>query len=468
MKQQKRPSLPRGLRWHSASQFIWFTWRDAEGRQHQKSTETTDPAKALIFKLQFLQEQETPTTKFIESVDLTNEPLDKVGKLYFDWKLANNSSDTVSRERRMFKNVLRFFGPQTTVKSIRLPQIREYQKDRRKQISPSMKQPVTARSVNYEMQLLKGVMTYADCWSDTLAARYQPLREVKSRAGKTASSDQMIRIINAAMKNEYWQLAMWCAAVAVGTGCRSGEIRKLQLKDICLSEGKIRVVREIAKSRKERQPRLMALAEWGLGQLLLRAQALGASAPEHFLLPLNVSKSRHLAKSTNAKWDASKPMTSWVKSWRKLTNSCGMNGFRFHDLRHTFRTQGAEAGVPLEVMMAQLGHMDRQTSLDYVHIQQRALERAKQLIEAEQAEILASAQVQKQRQCLGQAAKKHAKSRRDQLSISALPPSVDSTIKTQTAVQRARAGDETPLQTNAEPTDRNRTRLVSAVPPAFD
>jgi integrase len=29
-----------------------------------------------------------------------------------------------------------------------------------------------------------------------------------------------------------------------------------------------------------------------------------------------------------------------------------MRGFRFHDLRHTFRTQGAEAGVPLEVMMA--------------------------------------------------------------------------------------------------------------------
>ena len=30
-------------------------------------------------------------------------------------------------------------------------------------------------------------------------------------------------------------------------------------------------------SRKERQPRLMALAEWGLPQLLLRAQALGAT-----------------------------------------------------------------------------------------------------------------------------------------------------------------------------------------------
>ena len=72
--------------------------------------------------------------------------------------------------------------------------------------------------------------------------------------------------------------------------------------------------------------------------------------------------------------------------------ACGMRGFRFHDLRHTFRTLGAEAGVPLEVMMAQLGHMDRETSLEYVHIQQRALERAKQLIESEQEDVLATAE----------------------------------------------------------------------------
>jgi hypothetical protein len=46
-------------------------------------------------------------------------------------------------------------------------------------------------------------------------------------------------------------------------------------------------------------------------------------------------------------------------------------------------------------MMAQLGHMDRETSLDYVHIQQRALERAQQLIESQQKEILATAKRRK-------------------------------------------------------------------------
>jgi Phage integrase family len=109
------------------------------------------------------------------------------------------------------------------------------------------------------------------------------------------------------------------------------------------------------------------------------------------LLPLNLRKSRHWSKKTKQKWDPTQPMVSWVKSWRKLMAACQMKGFRFHDLRHTFRTHGAEAGVPLEVMMAQLGHMDRETSLDYVHIQQRALQRAKELIEREQAEVLAVA-----------------------------------------------------------------------------
>jgi integrase len=135
----------------------------------------------------------------------------------------------------------------------------------------------------------------------------------------------------------------------------------------------------------------MALAEWGLRELMDRAQPLGAIQPDHYLLPLNIRKSRNLAKQTEAKWDLTKPMRTWVKSWRKLVESCGMKGFRFHDLRHTFRTLGAQAGVPLEVMMAKLGHMDRQASLDYVHIQQGSLEPAKQLIESEQTEILAAA-----------------------------------------------------------------------------
>lgn len=390
MNNVKRPKLPRGLRWHTASQYIWFVWYDAKGKQHKKSTETTDPAKALLFKLRFLEEQALSGDE-PEGDDLTREPLERVAQLYFDWKRANNSADTVAREQRLFNRVLKFFGPKKPIKSIRLFNIRDYQKARRNDVSPTMKKPVGARTINYEIQILRAAMKYADCWTDNLEARYQPLRQPKSRVGKAASKAQLKKIITTASANDYWQVAMWCAALAAGSGCRGGEIRKLRLEDIDASGGSVRIVREIAKNRKERVPRLMALAEWGLRHLLERASALGAVEPQHYLLPFNLAKSRHCSKISRQKWDVTRPMVSWVKSWRRLMEACDMQGFRFHDLRHTFRTQGAEAGVPLEVMMAQLGHMDRETSLEYVHIQQRALERAKQMIEAEQAEIMAAA-----------------------------------------------------------------------------
>ena len=89
-----------------------------------------------------------------------------------------------------------------------------------------MKQPVTGRTVNYEMQLLRGMMIFADCWTDSLAARYTPLRQIKKRAGKVAQKVQLIDLINKAKGNDYWQLAMYCAAVAVGTGCRARTIER--------------------------------------------------------------------------------------------------------------------------------------------------------------------------------------------------------------------------------------------------
>ena len=393
MKGSKRPKLPRGLRWRSNSPFIWFSWRDSRGKQHQQSTETAAPAQALSNKLNFLatKEDEREDLK-AQANEMGKLPLERVAELYFDWKAASSSARTIERERRIFAPVLKFFSPKLPIRAITLPLIRDYQQQRRQHVSKTMKQPVTGRTVNYEMHLLRAMMIFADCWTDSLAARYTPLRQIKKRAGKVAEKVQLMDIINKAKENDYWQLAMHCAAVAVGTGCRGGEIRNLQLKDIQLDEGKIVIRREIAKNRKQREPRLMALADWGLRNLLLRAQTLGATEPEHYLLPLSLKKSRHLSGQTKAKWDVTRPMTSWVKSWRKLMDACGMPGFRFHDLRHTFRTLGAEAGVPLEVMMAQLGHMDRETSLEYVHIQQRALERAKRLIESEQEDVLATAE----------------------------------------------------------------------------
>jgi integrase len=392
MKSEKRPRLPRGLQWRENSIHIWFSWRDARGKQHRRSTQTADPQQAAMFRLQFLQKAEEHLEELNSPrASLGKLPLKQVADLYFKQKSADHAAGTIARERRIFRRVEEYFGPSARVNSIHLWLIQQYQQERSTQISPTMKLKVTARTVNYEMQLLRGVMMYAGCWTGDLAVYYKPLRQLKSQVGKMASNDQLSKIFEIANTNAHWTLAMYCAAVAAGTGCRACEIKNLQLRDIEMEQGRIRIRPEVAKNRVGREPRLMALAEWGIRELLHRARLLGITAPEHYLLPLNLRKSRHWSKKTAQKWDPTRPRVRWVKSWRKLMVACKMPGFRFHDLRHTFRTQGAQAGVQLEVMMAQLGHMDRETSLEYVHIQQDALGNAKRLIERQQAEVLSAA-----------------------------------------------------------------------------
>lgn len=211
------------------------------GKQRRHSTQTDNPEKALLTKLQFLQEQrQKPQEIEAHTEDLGKLPLSKASELYFSWKSAKNSSTTIQRERRIFKAVLKAFGASRPVRSIKLFHLRQYQQERRKHIS-HMKQPVTARTVNYELDLLRGLMKYTNCWAPELAAGYESLPEVKSQAGKFATEQQLTKIITTATANESWRVAMYCAAVAIGTGCRGGEIRTLQLRDINLEDGRIEI-----------------------------------------------------------------------------------------------------------------------------------------------------------------------------------------------------------------------------------
>jgi integrase len=150
----------------------------------------------------------------------------------------------------MFKQVEKFIGAKTPLRLIDVELIREYQQQRRKQISPTMRRAVSARSVNYELRLLRGVMVRANCWKGDVAERYKALKQSKDRVGRVATKEQLMKIIETGRQNEYWLLAMYCAAVAAGTGCRSWEIKNLQLEDIRIADTRIRIRREIAKNAK--------------------------------------------------------------------------------------------------------------------------------------------------------------------------------------------------------------------------
>ncbi len=64
------------------------------------------------------------------------------------------------------------------------------------------------------------------------------------------------------------------------------------------------------------------------------------------------------------------------KRFQRALDRAGVRRVRFHDLRHTFGTQTAAAGVPLRTLQEWMGHRDYKTTLIYADYAPRSHERA--------------------------------------------------------------------------------------------
>jgi integrase len=53
--------------------------------------------------------------------------------------------------------------------------------------------------------------------------------------------------------------------------------------------------------------------------------------------------------------------------WRKATETAGLTGFHFHDLRHTGNTLAGEVVASLRELMDRMGHSTTRAALIYQH-----------------------------------------------------------------------------------------------------
>ena len=141
------------------------------------------------------------------------------------------------------------------------------------------------------------------------------------------------------------------------TGCRSSEIRKLRWSEVDLDS------------------RCLRLADSKTGEKVvqLNQQAVG------ILKGLEqVSGNPFVICGLKQR----SPLGDLNGPWRRIRKAVGIEDFRLHDLRHTYASFGASAGLSLPVIGGLLGHSQPSTTQRYAHIGSDSVNEAAETIGA--------------------------------------------------------------------------------------
>jgi len=163
------------------------------------------------------------------------------------------------------------------------------------------------------------------------------------------------------------------------TGMRSDEARTLCWSQVDLEgTGEIRVGGSKTKAGKGRRIPLTANLKSVLIQhAALCTSQLGPVQPGWYVFPL----SNRLALK-----DPLRPVTSLKTAWDSVRTTAKVN-CRLHDLRHSFCTKLAEAGVPESTMLDIMGHVSAAMLRRYSHIRAQARRDAIDALESRQFSI---------------------------------------------------------------------------------
>jgi integrase len=348
-----------------------FRYRDRDGVWREKSTGTTDRAEALKFKQQWDEDNKNDALPG----DKAQWTVEQACTKWVDQHTARlKTARAKSNERSLLRQLIRFLGAKK-LKAVTLDDLKDYQLKRSER--------VRGRTINLELRILVNVLHEQNLWK-RLSEHYERLTESDGEIGRALTLEELSRLDRTASTNDRWNVAYYAEILAANSGMRGGEIRKLPLGAIDLENRRIRIPRKATKTKAgARIVELNSAALAAVSRLYRRAELLGATSPDHFLLPADLSK--HTKSSDPLRggrgFDVTQHQQGWRTAWRNLCEAADLKGVRFHDLRHSFVTVMAERGVPLPVVQSMVGHMSAAMTRHYTHISTNAARSAVELLE---------------------------------------------------------------------------------------
>jgi integrase len=141
------------------------------------------------------------------------------------------------------------------------------------------------------------------------------------------------------------------------TGMRQGELLALRWMDVDWTAHRIRVRRNLVRGKfgtpkSKRSSRSIPLADEVGREIELLFQTSVYQSDEDL-----VFAHPHTGKPLDR--------SQLLKRFKAALRRAGVREIRFHDLRHTFGTRMAAAGVPMRTLQEWMGHRDFKTTLIY-------------------------------------------------------------------------------------------------------
>jgi integrase len=174
--------------------------------------------------------------------------------------------------------------------------------------------------------------------------------------------DELRSLIAAVVPGEHEALDRALYLTAAMTGLREGELCALRWRDVDWKAAKIRVRRnyvlgEITTPKSRRSQRAVPMPDEVTGELdrLFKASSRQADDDLVFADP----------SGDDALDDALLNKAAILRRYKRALKAAKLDDGRFHDLRHTYGTEMAAAGVPMRTLQEWMGHASIKTTERY-------------------------------------------------------------------------------------------------------
>ena len=311
---------------------VWWMSLMYQGRQVRRSTETTDKrlAETILAKLR-VKIAEGRFLDVLEEKDRTfNEMMDR----YLIEQSVTKAPASHQRDEQCLGHLRPVFGPLRLIE-VTPKLLAAYKAQRRLKAKPA--------TVNKELGLIRHAFNIAIReweWCRDNPMRRVSLEKVRNERDRWLTPDEDTRLLTHSVP--------WLQDIlvfALNTGMRRGEILGLEWQAVDLN----RQVLVVMKS-KNGEKRTVPLNSCLVG--LLRHKT-ATSAKDSFVF----------TTSCGTRIDA----RNLTRAFYLALEKAEITNFRFHDLRHTFATRLAQAGVDLYKVQRLLGHKSPTMTQRYAH-----------------------------------------------------------------------------------------------------